>query len=70
MNNMNNMQCCIQDFKAGDEIKRLSDNREAWVIRTKPLGVCNAIVLKWKDNNALEAFYGQYRCNVFEKINQ
>ena len=66
---MDDMKCCFQDFHKGDEIKDINTNREAWVIRTKTLGVCDAIIIKWKDNNKLEAFYSQTKCNIFEKIN-
>jgi len=64
---MAQLPCCSQNFLPGDEVKRTSDDRLGWVVRTNPAGVNDAIVVKWQDNNELIAFFGQAKCNIFTK---
>ena len=64
---MAQLPCCSQNFSPGDEVKRTSDDRLGWVVRIKPTGVSDAIVVKWQDTNELVAFFGQAKCNIFTK---
>lgn len=59
--------CCTQDFHIGDEVRRTSDGRLAWIFRIKPAGINAAIYVKWIDTGELEAFFNQIKCDVFEK---
>ena len=60
--------CCTQDFAVNDIVTDTEDNnRQATVVRIRPLGVCNAIIVQYNDNNERKGFFSQANCDRFTK---